>query len=77
VSRARLFYDIGRKEVGLISRYDYVALDEIQTIVFPRPRKSKVRLRDIWKMGSTGLAIIEVLAGWFYTTWEHTPDEDG
>lgn len=34
VSRAQLFYDIGRKRRGLITRFDYIALDEIQTINF-------------------------------------------
>ncbi|HHY36026.1 MAG TPA: BREX system Lon protease-like protein BrxL [Firmicutes bacterium] len=35
ITRARLFYDISRRTPGLVSRYDYVALDEIQTITFP------------------------------------------
>jgi len=35
ISRARLFYDIARKTPGLLSRYDYVAFDEVQTIIFP------------------------------------------
>jgi ATP-dependent Lon protease len=35
ISRARLFYDITRKSPGLVSRYDYVAFDEVQTISFP------------------------------------------
>lgn len=35
VSRARLFYDISRKTPGLVSRYDYIAFDEVQTISFP------------------------------------------
>jgi len=35
ISRAKLFYDITRRSPGLVSRYDYVAFDEIQTISFP------------------------------------------
>jgi ATP-dependent Lon protease len=35
ISRARLFYDISRKAPGLVSRYDYVVFDEVQTISFP------------------------------------------
>jgi len=35
ITRARLFYDLSRKSIGLFSRYDYVAFDEIQTISFP------------------------------------------
>ena len=35
VSRAKMFYDISKRTPGLVSRYDYVALDEIQSIRFP------------------------------------------
>jgi len=34
ISRAQLFYDISKKKHGIISRFDYVALDEIQSINF-------------------------------------------
>ena len=34
VSRAKLFYDMSTKQVGLLGNYDYVALDEISTIKF-------------------------------------------
>ena len=34
ITRAKMFYDINKKQHGLISRYDYVALDEIQSITF-------------------------------------------
>lgn len=34
ISRPRLFYDISRRNPGLVSRYDYVAVDEIQTVEF-------------------------------------------
>jgi len=34
ISRARLFYDLARRTPGLVSRYDYVALDEIQSVTF-------------------------------------------
>ena len=32
VTRAQLFYDMGRQQTGIISRYDAIVLDEIQTI---------------------------------------------
>lgn len=51
MTRARLFYDIGRKEVGLISRYDYVALDEIQTIVFPTAEEVQGALKGYLENG--------------------------
>ncbi|EHP83893.1 BREX system Lon protease-like protein BrxL [Methanotorris formicicus] len=34
VSRAKLFYDINRSMQGLVGRYDFIAMDEIQTIKF-------------------------------------------
>lgn len=34
MSRARLFYDISRRQEGLVFGHDYVALDEVQTINF-------------------------------------------
>lgn len=35
ITRAKLFYDLQKKKPGLVSRYDYIALDEIQTVNFP------------------------------------------
>jgi len=34
ISRAKMFYDISKKTPGLVSRYDYVAFDEVQSIKF-------------------------------------------
>ena len=34
ISRAKMFYDISKRSQGLVSRYDYVAFDEIQSIKF-------------------------------------------
>lgn len=34
VSRAKLFFDVSKNTPGLISRHDFIALDEIQTIRF-------------------------------------------
>ena len=34
ISRAKMFYDIGKRTPGLVSSYDYVAFDEIQSIKF-------------------------------------------
>ncbi|KJU85631.1 ATP-dependent Lon-type protease [Candidatus Magnetobacterium bavaricum] len=35
ISRAKMFYDMAKKANGLASHYDYVALDEVQSITFP------------------------------------------
>jgi len=34
VTRAKLFYDIGRQLPGLICNYDFISMDEIKTIIF-------------------------------------------
>ena len=35
MTRAKMFYDMNKHQEGLVSYYDYVALDEISTIKFP------------------------------------------
>lgn len=35
ISRAKMFYDLQKRTPGLVSHYDYVAFDEIQSISFP------------------------------------------
>ena len=51
VSRARLFYDIGRRTVGIISRSDYVALDEVQTISFSDDDEMRGALKGYMESG--------------------------
>jgi ATP-dependent Lon protease len=51
VSRARLFYDLSRRNVGLVSRYDYVALDEIQSISFPDEEEVRGALKGYLESG--------------------------
>lgn len=51
VSRARLFYDAGRRQPGLITRHDYVALDEIQTITFPDEDEVRGALKGYLESG--------------------------
>ncbi|MDH7579067.1 MAG: BREX system Lon protease-like protein BrxL [Bacillota bacterium] len=51
MSRARLFYDLSRRETGLVSRYDYVALDEIQTINFPDEEEIRGALKGYLESG--------------------------
>lgn len=34
ITRAKMFFDMNKKTAGLVSRYDYVAFDEIQSITF-------------------------------------------
>jgi ATP-dependent Lon protease len=51
VSRARLFYDVARRLIGLVSRYDYVALDEIQSINFPDKEEMRGALKGYLENG--------------------------
>lgn len=45
VTRAKLFYDNSKRTEGLISRYDYVALDEVQSIKFNTPEEIQGALK--------------------------------
>lgn len=51
ISRARLFYDISRQAPGLLSRYDYVAFDEVQTIGFPDVDEMRGALKGYLESG--------------------------
>lgn len=51
VSRASLFYDKSRRNVGLVSRYDYVTLDEIQSISFPDEEEVRGALKGYLESG--------------------------
>jgi ATP-dependent Lon protease len=51
ISRARLFYDIGRRNEGLVSRYNYIALDEIQSISFPDEEEVRGALKGYLESG--------------------------
>jgi ATP-dependent Lon protease len=51
ISRARLFFHINRNARGLVSRYDYVAFDEVQTISFPDVDEVKGALKGYLESG--------------------------
>ncbi len=51
ISRARLFFHISRNTRGLVSRYDYVAFDEVQTISFPDSDEVKGALKGYLESG--------------------------
>ena len=56
VSRAQLFYDISRKKRGLITRFDYIALDEIQTIKFDKQEEIAGALKGYLESGEYRIA---------------------
>jgi len=52
VSRAKLLYDVGKAVPGIITRYDFVALDEIETIKFSDPNELQGALKNYLESGS-------------------------
>lgn len=51
VSRAKMFYDISKRQPGLVSSTDFVALDEIQSIEFPDPKEMQAALKGYMEQG--------------------------
>ena len=51
MSRAKMFYDISKRTPGLISRYDYVAFDEIQSIKFTDSMEMQGALKGYLESG--------------------------
>ncbi len=51
ISRASLLYDNNRKTGGLITRFDYVAFDEIQSLRFAQPEEIQAALKGYMEFG--------------------------
>ncbi|MBK5260960.1 MAG: BREX system Lon protease-like protein BrxL [Peptostreptococcaceae bacterium] len=51
ISRAKMFYDISKRNPGLASHYDYVAFDEIQSIKFPDKNEMQGALKGYLESG--------------------------
>lgn len=51
VSRAKLFYDVSKGAMGIITMYDFVAMDEIQTIRFSDEDELKGALKNYLESG--------------------------
>lgn len=56
ITRAKLFYDVGRRTPGLIMRYDYIAMDEVQTIKFSSPSEVAAGLKTYLESGKFTVA---------------------
>lgn len=56
VTRAKLLYDIARGTPGLIQRYDFLALDEIETIKFQDENELRGALKNYLEAGSFTVA---------------------
>lgn len=53
VSRAKLFYDKARQQNGIMKNHDFLAFDEIQTIIFQEPAEIQAALKSYLESGKT------------------------
>jgi len=60
VTRAKLFHDIQKKTNGIITMYDFVAMDEIQTIKFSDPDELKGALKSYLESGNCTVANVRL-----------------
>jgi len=60
VTRAKLFHDIQKKTNGIITMYDFVAMDEIKTIKFSDPDELKGALKGYLESGSCTVANVRI-----------------
>lgn len=51
ISRAKMFFDISKRKSGLAAHYDYVAFDEIQSIVFTDKNEMQGALKGYLESG--------------------------
>lgn len=51
ITRAKMFYDMSKNTFGFIKRYDFVALDEIQTIKFSDEEELRGALKNYLESG--------------------------
>lgn len=52
MTRAKLFYDLARREEGLVFFYDYIAFDEIQKVEFDNPNEMTQTLQGYMEQGT-------------------------
>ena len=52
LTRAKLFYDMSKSQLGLVAHYDYVALDEISTINFGNVSEMQGALKGYREQGA-------------------------
>lgn len=60
VSRAKLFYDMQKKAKGAIASFDFVAMDEIQTIKFSDVDEMKAALKSYLEQGWATIGNVKI-----------------
>lgn len=53
VTRAKLFWDKQKQQNGIIKNHDFLAFDEIQTIIFQEPAEIQAALKSFLESGKT------------------------
>lgn len=62
VTRAKLFYDMTKKSMGAITLYDFVTMDEIQTISFSDASEIQAALKSYLEFGYTTVANVKLVS---------------
>lgn len=62
VTRAKLFYDMSKKSMGAITLYDFVTMDEIQTITFSDSAEIQAALKSYLEFGYTTVANVKLIS---------------
>ena len=62
VTRAKLFYDIQKNSMGLITHYDFVSMDEIETIKFADENELQGALKTYLEQGDFTVAKVKAVS---------------
>ena len=62
VTRAKLFYDIQKSSMGLITHYDFVSMDEIETIKFADENELQGALKTYLEQGDFTVAKVKAIS---------------
>ena len=57
MTRAKMFYDMNKRQEGLVSYFDYVALDEISTIKFPDIDEMRGAMKGYLEAGTYNVGV--------------------
>lgn len=58
ITRAKLFYDIAKNSMGIINHYDFVSMDEVETIKFSDENELQGALKNYLESGTFTVANI-------------------
>lgn len=76
LSRAKMFFDIAKKQPGLVANNEFVALDEIQSIEFPDPGEMQGALKAYMEAGEATFGDKRVVGSAGIILLGNIPQED-